>query len=153
MNAGPRPWGTAKPGRGSTTSGLQDTCFFGFAALSSGERSADGSGGVRHPVGNRDMTPKFLGGIAPDTAGKDRREVLAKWLASDENPFFAKNLANIVWGHFMGGGIVEPGDDVRISNPPSNPELLDELGKRFSKSGDDFKLENLILTLRPRSTF
>ena len=98
-----------------------------------------GSGGVRHPVGNRDMAPKFLGGIAPDTAGKDRREVLAKWLASDENPFFAKNLANIVWGHFMGVGIVEPVDDVRISNPPSNPELLDELGKRFSKSGYDFK--------------
>ena len=98
-----------------------------------------GSGGVRHPVGNRDMAPKFLGGIAPDTAGKDRREVLAKWLASDENPFFAKNLANIVWGHFMGVGIVEPVDDVRISNPPSNPELLDELGNRFSKSGYDFK--------------
>ena len=98
-----------------------------------------GSGGVRHPVGNRDMPPKFLGGEAPDTAGKDRREVLAKWLASDENPFFAKNMANIVWGHFMGVGIVEPVDDVRISNPPSNPELLDELGQRFAKSGYDFK--------------
>ncbi|MEC8929429.1 MAG: DUF1549 and DUF1553 domain-containing protein [Verrucomicrobiota bacterium] len=98
-----------------------------------------GSGGVRHPVGNRDMQPKFLGGEAPDTAGKDRREVLAKWLASDENPFFAKNMANIVWGHFMGVGIVEPVDDVRISNPPSNPELLDELGQRFAKSGYDFK--------------
>jgi len=98
-----------------------------------------GSGGVRHPVGNRDMPPKFLGGEAPDTAGKDRREVLAKWLASDKNPFFAKNMANIVWGHFMGVGIVEPVDDVRISNPPSNPELLDELGQRFAKSGYDFK--------------
>ena len=98
-----------------------------------------GSGGVRHPVGNRDMQPKFLGGESPDTAGKDRREVRAKWLASDENPFFAKNMANIVWGHFMGVGIVEPVDDVRISNPPSNPELLDELGQRFAKSGYDFK--------------
>ena len=98
-----------------------------------------GSGSVRHPVGNRDLPPKFLGGERPDTAGKDRRELLAKWLASDDNPFFAKNLANIVWGHFMGVGIVEPVDDVRISNPPSNPELLEELGKRFSKSGYDFK--------------
>ena len=98
-----------------------------------------GSGGVRHPVGNRVLPPKFLGGVAPDTAGKDRREVLAKWLASDKNPFFAKNMANIVWGHFMGVGIVEPVDDVRISNPPSNPELLDELGQRFAKSGYDFK--------------
>ena len=98
-----------------------------------------GSGSVRHPVGNRDMPPKFLGGETPDTAGKDRRELLAKWLASDDNPFFAKNLANIVWGHFMGMGIVEPVDDVRISNPPSNPELLEELGQRFSKSGYNFK--------------
>ena len=98
-----------------------------------------GSGAVRHPVGNRVMPPKFLGGIVPDVASKDRREVLAKWLASDENPFFAKNMANIVWGHFMGVGIVEPVDDVRISNPPSNPELLDELGQRFAKSGYNFK--------------
>ena len=45
LNAGPRPWGTARPGRGSTTSGLQDTCFFGFDARSSGESKADGSGG------------------------------------------------------------------------------------------------------------
>ena len=98
-----------------------------------------GSGSVRHPVGNRDMPPKYLGGEKPDTSGKDRRELLAKWLASDDNPFFAKNLANIVWGHFMGVGIVEPVDDVRISNPPSNPELLEELGQRFSKSGYNFK--------------
>ena len=98
-----------------------------------------GSGSVRHPVGNRDLPPKFLGGERPDTAGKDRRELLAKWLASDDNPFFAKNLANIVWGHFMGVGIVEPVDDVRISNPPSNPELLEELGNRFAKSGYNFK--------------
>ena len=98
-----------------------------------------GSGSVRHMVGNRDMPPKFLGGEVPDVKGKDRREVLAKWLASDDNPFFAKNMANIVWGHFMGMGIVEPVDDVRISNPPSNPELLEELGQRFAKSGYDFK--------------
>ena len=98
-----------------------------------------GSGAVRHPVGNRVLPPKFLGGEVPDVAGKDRREVLAKWLASDDNPFFAKNMANIVWGHFMGVGIVEPVDDVRISNPPSNPELLEELGRRFSKSGYNFK--------------
>ena len=98
-----------------------------------------GSGSVRHIVGNRDMPPKFLGGEVPEVKGKDRREVLAKWLASDDNPFFARNMANIVWGHFMGIGIVEPVDDVRISNPPSNPELLEELGKRLSKGGYDFK--------------
>ncbi len=99
-----------------------------------------GSGGVRHPVGNRDMPPKYLGGDQPTVeSGKDRREVLAKWLASPENPFFARNLANIVWAHFFGQGIVDEVDDVRISNPPSNPELLDELGRRFTESKYDFK--------------
>ena len=65
-------------------------------------------------------------------AGKDRRVVLAKWLASPENPYFATSFANRVWAHFFGTGIVEPVDDVRVSNPASNPELLDELGKRFT---------------------
>jgi hypothetical protein len=98
-----------------------------------------GSGEVRHVVGNKIMPPKFLGGEVPDVKSKDRREVLAKWLASDDNPFFARNIANMVWAHFMGIGIVEPVDDVRISNPPSNPELLEELGKRLAKGGYDFK--------------
>ena len=98
------------------------------------------SGGVSHPVGNRDMKPKYLGGDQPEMkTGEDRRAWLAKWLASPENPFFAKNLANIVWAHFLGQGIVEPVDDVRISNPPSNPELLDEMGKRFAASGYNFR--------------
>ena len=113
-----------------------------------------GSGGVRHIVGNRDMPPKFLGADGPEIRkdangkmvsgfplkdGADRRVALAEWLASSQNPFFAKNMANIVWAHFLGQGIVEPVDDVRISNPPSNPELLEELGKRFQESDYNFK--------------
>ena len=85
------------------------------------------------------MKPKFLGGAVPDVAGKDRREVLAKWLASPENPYFAKNLANIVWAHFFGRGIIHEVDDVRVSNPAVNPELLDELGKKFTEYHYDFK--------------
>ena len=72
-------------------------------------------------------------------AGKDRREVLANWLATPENPYFAKNLANIVWAHFFGRGIIDEVDDVRISNPASNQELLDELGKKFTDYKYDFK--------------
>lgn len=98
------------------------------------------SGRVSHPVGNKDMPPKFLGDAQPEIkSGQDRRAVLAEWLASPENPWFGKNLANIVWAHFMGKGIVEPVDDVRISNPPSNPELLEELGKRFAADKYDFR--------------
>ena len=75
----------------------------------------------------------------PDVNGKDRRVVLAQWLASAENPYFAKNLANIVWSHFFGRGIIEPVDDVRISNPPANPELLDALARKFTEYNYDFR--------------
>jgi hypothetical protein len=98
-----------------------------------------GSGEVRHPVSNQVMAPKFLGGDVPDVKGKDRREVLAKWLASDDNPYFSANLANIVWDHFFGRGIIHEVDDVRISNPAVNPDLLDELARKFREYRYDFK--------------
>ncbi|MEX1230339.1 MAG: DUF1549 and DUF1553 domain-containing protein [Planctomycetaceae bacterium] len=98
-----------------------------------------GGGEVTHPVGGRVMPPKFLGGDVPDVAGKDRRDVLVKWLASKDNPYFAKNLSNIVWAHFFGRGIIEPVDDVRVSNPAVNPELLEELGNKFTEYDYDFK--------------
>jgi hypothetical protein len=98
-----------------------------------------GGGDVRHPVGNRVMAPVFLGGGPADTQGKDRREVLANWLASPQNPYFAQNFVNRIWHHFFGIGIVEPVDDVRVSNPASNDPLLKELAKQFTESGYDFK--------------
>jgi hypothetical protein len=98
-----------------------------------------GGGEVNHPIHKKPMPPKFLGGAAPDVAGKDRRVVLAEWLASPENPYFAKNLSNMVWAQFFGVGIIHDVDDVRISNPASNQELLDELGKRFTGYNYDFK--------------
>jgi hypothetical protein len=85
------------------------------------------------------MQPKFLGGEVPDVKGKDRRAVLAKWLASADNPYFAKNLANIVWAHFFGRGIIHEVDDVRVSNPAVNPELLNTLAERFTEYQYDFK--------------
>jgi hypothetical protein len=99
-----------------------------------------GGGEIAHPVRKTPMPAKFLGGTAPaDVAGKDRRVVVANWLASAENPYFAKNLSNIVWGHFFGQGIINEIDDVRISNPASNQELLDALGKKFTEYKYDFK--------------
>ena len=98
------------------------------------------SGEIDHPVHKKPMPAKFLGGDAPNIPkGHDRREILANWLASPDNPFFARNLANVVWAHFFGQGIIEPVDDVRISNPPSNPELLDDLARRFTQYEYDFK--------------
>jgi hypothetical protein len=64
---------------------------------------------------------------------------MADWLASPKNPYFATNLGNIVWAHFFGKGIIDQVDDVRVSNPPVNKELLDELGRRFTEYNYDFK--------------
>ena len=98
-----------------------------------------GNGDVKHPVGGRVVPPKFLGGAVPDTQGRDRREVLADWLASPANEYFGRNLVNIVWAHFFGSGIVDEVDDVRVSNPPVNKALLDVLATRFVESRYDFK--------------
>ncbi|WP_440594311.1 DUF1549 and DUF1553 domain-containing protein [Schlesneria sp.] len=98
-----------------------------------------GGGEVNHPVGGRVMLPEFLGGGPADVAGKDRREVLAEWLASPKNPYFAQNFVNRIWHHFFGIGIVEPVDDVRVSNPASNEPLLVELARRFTESNYNFK--------------
>lgn len=100
----------------------------------------NGEGEVKHPVTGAVMRPKFLGGDFPVIKpGETRREVLARWLTSPENPYFARNIANIVWAHFIGRGIIEPVDDVRISNPPSNPELLDALAAKLVDYHYDFK--------------
>ena len=125
--------------------------YYSFAAFFSqiGRKSAEdpreiivfnsGSGVVRHPVGNRVMEPKFLGGDTPDVQGKDRRQVMAGWLASNDNPYFARNLSNIVWAHFFGQGIINEVDDVRVSNPPVNVALLDTLASKFTEYNYDFK--------------
>ncbi|MEI7921441.1 MAG: DUF1549 domain-containing protein [Planctomycetota bacterium] len=125
--------------------------YYGFSAFFSqiGRKGTDDyretvvfnsqGGDTRHPVGGRVMPPKFLGDEAPNTVGKDRRVILAEWLASPRNPFFAKSFVNRVWAHFYGLGIVEPVDDFRVSNPASNPELLDELAKRFTESNYDLR--------------
>jgi hypothetical protein len=99
----------------------------------------DGSGQIKHPVTDENAKPRFLGGAVPEESDKSRREQVADWLASPENPWFAPNVANIIWAHFFGIGIVEPVDDVRVSNPPSNPALLAELAKQFVAYNYDFK--------------
>ncbi|MEO6786475.1 MAG: DUF1549 and DUF1553 domain-containing protein, partial [Chthoniobacteraceae bacterium] len=98
-----------------------------------------GGGEARHPVDNRVIPPKFLGEEQPDCTGKDRRQVLADWIASPKNPFFPRHIANLVWAQYMGRGIVEPVDDARLSNPPSNPELLDALAEKLVEYNYDVR--------------
>lgn len=98
-----------------------------------------GQGEINHPVSGRPVAPTYLGGGTADFQGRDRRDALANWIVSAENDAFARNLANIVWSHHLGRGIVEPVDDVRISNPPSNAKLLDYLADQLAKSGYDLR--------------
>ncbi|HTL29226.1 MAG TPA: DUF1549 and DUF1553 domain-containing protein [Tepidisphaeraceae bacterium] len=98
-----------------------------------------GGGEVNHPLTGKPVPAKFLGGAVADVNGKDRRAVLAEWLTSPDNPYFSRNIANLTWAQFFGKGIVEPVDDVRVSNPPSNPQLLDELAKKLVEYNYDLK--------------
>ncbi len=139
--------------------------YYGFAAFFSqvGHKKgnlpdeeivfASGSGEVRQPRTGKKMTPKALGGPAfeDSSAQHDRRTRLASWLASADNPFFAKSLVNRIWFHLMGRGIVEPVDDFRDSNPASNDELLEGLTAEFVKGG--YHLKPLIRTVLRSRTY
>src|SRR5262249_23721330 len=89
-------------------------------------------------------------GDVPEIKGESRREVLGRWLTSPQNPYFARHVANLIWAQFLGRGIVEPVDDMRISNPPVNPELLDALAAKLVDYHYDFKkLARAISLSRP----
>ncbi len=97
-------------------------------------------GRVQNPRTKRTMTPRPLGG--PDfSVGRfdDPRVSLARWMTDPENPYFARTMANRIWGHFFGRGLIHPIDDARSTNPPSHPELLDALARDFVQSGYDVK--------------
>lgn len=110
----------------------------------------DEEGEVEHPATKRQVPPKFLGGPAPDIPnGLDRRDVLADWIVSAENPYFARATVNRVWHQYFGTGIVEPYDDFRSTNQPSNPQLLDRLAEFFVRNGYRLKpLHRAILNSR-----
>jgi hypothetical protein len=95
-----------------------------------------GAGEVTQPrTGKQMKVHLLLTGDVDVSAEQDRRAVFAEWLTKPENPFFARSLVNRTWGHLLGRGIVEPVDDFRDSNPPSNAGLLEELAKQFAANG------------------
>lgn len=81
----------------------------------------------------------------------DPRASLADWMTARNNPFFPKAVANRYWAHFFNRGIVDPLDDMRVTNPPSNPELLQALSDDFVKNG--FSLKNLIRNIVNSRTY
>ena len=102
------------------------------------------TGEVAHPRKRGVVKPHTLDGPECDDP-LDRRVKLAEWLTSKENPMFAKNIVNRFWGYLMGRGLVEPMDDMRATNPASNPELLDALAADFA--GAKFDLKHLLRTI------
>jgi hypothetical protein len=98
------------------------------------------------------VMPTSLGGSALKLKPEqDPRHVLADWMSAKDNPFFAHTLVNRYWKHFFNRGLVEPEDDMRETNPPINPELLNALATDFVKSGYDLK--KLIRTLVTSTTY
>ena len=112
----------------------------------------EGVAAASNPRSGASLKPAGLGSPALEiSAESDPRVELANWMGAPSNPFFAKSLVNRYWKHFFNRGIVEPEDDMRETNPPSNPELLDALAKRFIESGFDMK--DLVRTICRSKTY
>ena len=135
----------------------KQTDFWGYAAFFARLRQADNAsrpariedlatGEVMLPDTQDVVLPKFPGGepADPDDLGT-RREQLAIWMASRNNPYLARAAVNRTWAHLFGRGLVEPVDDLGPHNPPSHPELLDELASYFVRT--KFDLRELYATL------
>lgn len=127
--------------------------FFARVAFKPGTRPGEeivydnfNGGEVTHPKTMQVVEPKVPYGTNPDWRSAETREVaFADWLVDKNNPFFAKSYADRVWSYFFGRGIIDPVDDIRASNPPVNPQLLDELTADFINSG--FDVQHLIRTI------
>ena len=127
--------------------------FWGYAAFFAGvERDQTAAGAldaIRELFGSREVqipgtekkvVPTYLDGESPKLKFRDKpRSVLADWMISENNSYFARTAVNRLWGHFFGIGIVNPVDDFTADNPPSHPELLDELATQFAAHKFDFK--------------
>lgn len=109
-------------------------------------------GNVINKRTSKPATVKPLDGDPMDfAADEDPRHKLVDWMTNPKNPFFAKAVANRYWAHFFGRGIIDPLDDMRVTNPPSNPELLDALAKVVTDG--NYSLKNLIKTICKSRTY
>jgi hypothetical protein len=103
-------------------------------------------GDILHPRTGKVMAPQPLDGTPlPNEARGDRRAAFAAWLTAPENPYFARAIVNRVWANFFGRGLIDPEDDLRATNPPSDPALLDWLVADFRAHGHDVR--HLIRTI------
>lgn len=130
--------------------------FFTPLGLRTGNRTeilqTSGDPVTKHPRTGVNIHAHPLATLMPEksTPG-ERRGELADWITRPDNPWFARNLANRLWAYFLGRGLVEPVDDVRATNPPTNPDLLDALAKHLVES--KFDLQQMIKTITASRTY
>ena len=111
-----------------------------------------GIAGARNPKTSITLKPAALGDAMEDIpADDDPRLRLVDWMSDTKNPFFAKAVVNRYWKHFFGRGLIEPEDDIRDTNPPTNPKLLAALEAHFISSG--FDLKDLVRTITRSQTY
>jgi hypothetical protein len=139
--------------------------YYGFAAFFSrvgrkpGATEAEqrifhneGQAFAQHPRSGEQVPPAGLGAEAAELEPvDDPRQVLVDWMTDPSNEFFAKAVVNRYWKHFFSRGLVDPEDDMRVTNPPANPELLDALAAHFVESGYDLK--DLVRTICNSTTY
>ena len=114
--------------------------------------TAAGDPATNHPRTGVRVLAHPLGEDMPEQSPEgDWREGLADWMTARDNAWFARNAVNRIWAHLMGRGLVEPVDDFRDTNPPTNPELLDALAEQFIAAGFDVK--ELIRTIAASDAF
>jgi hypothetical protein len=107
---------------------------------------------TKHPRSGKIVQAHALLQPSPETTpAGDRRVLFAEWMISRDNQWFARNFANRMWAHFLGRGLIEPVDDVRQTNPPTNPDLLDALAQSFIDS--KFDVHALIRTITASRTY
>src|SRR5262249_15761514 len=114
--------------------------------------SVKSNGSVRSPQGKNYSQPRALDADRLSVpSSEDPRQKLVDWMERPDNPNFARALTNRYWAFFFGRGIVDPVDDMRATNPPSNPELLDALAKDFIEH--KFDLKHLVYTICTSKTY
>jgi hypothetical protein len=131
-------WGLAAFFGQMTVAGIDsDGLLIDFPAAAVGRQSPRS---LTHPRTRQPVKPAFLDGSEPARCDPaDLRMALAQWMTAPDNPYFARAAVNRMWGYFFSRGIVDPVDDFRSTNPPTHPELLDELARHFQQHKYDLK--------------
>ena len=130
-------WGLAAFfGQMTVAGGEEDALLIDFPAGEAGRKTLRT---LTHPRTKQPVKPALLDGRQPGCDPADLRMSLARWMTAPDNPYFARAAVNRMWSYFFGRGLVDPVDDFRSTNPPTHPELLDDLARYFKEQKYDLR--------------